>query len=89
MGFWGKTEESEQEKKTILYNCEHCLFWRACQVHPDCGQGSCAFLPPVIVPVERNHDVPRDYITVWPITDKNQWCGQFVDKEEIMEHNNG
>ena len=56
--------------------CEVCLYYQKDEI-PN-RKGECRLNPPVPVPREGN------IITTWPVTKKDDWCGQFVsDQVEV------
>jgi hypothetical protein len=53
--------------------CETCRWWE--EEHEDTG-GHCRRKPPV--PVRNKED---DIWTVWPMTQRNGWCGEWYQED--------
>ena len=53
--------------------CSICRFWKP----GDLGEGACVRYPPQLY---------NAVTFVWPVTEKDQWCGEFmVNKENFAE----
>ena len=54
--------------------CELCSFWKDFDAKRETGE--CLRNAPL-----PNIPAPKDTTTAWPVTHKDQWCGQFESKE--------
>lgn len=70
--------------------CKNCMSWQR-----DSGDGICRRKAPqpgiVVKPpvrVEKNKVVPPDYILIWPRTNSEDWCMQFVEEFVAVEKKN-
>ena len=59
-------------------HCENCRSWQIA-IEKDKTIGHCQLYPPKVVP--KNCGVE----TVFPLTLRNDWCGQWQPKEDVID----
>ena len=81
-----------------MNRCEGCIFWLKTENNSE--QGICRRNPPngcgMLVPMKNNTIAqpgtqnvnlrPLEF-TVWPVTHKTSWCGEYNGREKGTEYN--
>jgi hypothetical protein len=68
MVWYGKSENEEEAWVSVTEKCETCRFWKS----TGRNDGRCRFNQPI--------PIDRDWCIGFPVTDCNEWCGQWTDK---------
>lgn len=84
-------------------SCESCIFWLDTEDKkrlPEFQQGLCRRNPPngcgmliphrsnaIAQPTAQNVELRPLEFTVWPVTHKDSWCGEYNGREKGTEYN--